>query len=84
MATTSQVEQAMAQLSAARRRLFEASSRRAVAITQRGRLEVGIDELNQAVQAARTQVQSASVALRAILAEPETPDPPAAAPAAPG
>lgn len=65
----------MTRLSTARRRLFDASSRRVTAVNRRGRWDASIGELNQEVARARDEVRLASDALRAILAQPENPEP---------
>lgn len=72
MATTPEVEAAITRLRTARAKLFDASTRRTMAVERRARMQSSIDAMNAEIAAARTEVQDATTALRLLLAEPET------------
>lgn len=75
MATTAQVDAALAKLRSARVKLFEVTSQRNDAMLRRTRMTTTVTELNAAVTAARAAVATARTEAAAMLAETEVEQP---------
>jgi hypothetical protein len=76
MATSQEIDAALAVLRAKRAKLFEASRRRELLVTKRERVNLSVTEANAEITNARSEMLLARQALQELLAQTES-NPPA-------